>query len=98
MHCAGYRHQPLADAMIAKKCKCTWIQACGKGVARKAKSQRGRDDVVYQILPLLHLAIPAFDAIPFATNLDVQMNVVHAFCVLHKFVIAHAASVRSVRR
>lgn len=94
---ARYRLPPIAGAVIARQCKCTRIQACGKGLARKAKSQQGREDAVRQILPLLHLAIPAFDAFPFASNCDVQVDIVHAFGVVHKFVIAHTASVRPVR-
>lgn len=65
---------------------------------RKAKGQRGRGDVSNEILPFLHLAIPAFNTFSFTSNRDVQMYVVHAFGVLHKLVIAHTASVRSTRR
>jgi len=49
-------------------------------------------------LPLLYFAIPPFDALSFATNFDVQVDVFHAFYVLHKVVVAHASGVRSVRR
>jgi hypothetical protein len=33
---------PSVGAVIAKRCNLTRIQACGKGLARKAKSQQGR--------------------------------------------------------
>jgi hypothetical protein len=64
----------------------------------RQKANKAGDDAISSILSLFHLAIPAFDAFPFASNLDVQANIVHAFSVVHKFVIAHTASVGPVRR
>ena len=67
-----------------------------QSACRKSKSQLDRYELGNQILPFLQLAIPAFNAFSFATNLDFQMAVDHAFYFLHKIVFAHAASIRSV--
>ena len=52
----------------------------------------------WRSLPLLDLSVPALYAVAFATDLDIQLDVGHAFCIIHKFVIAHATSVRSCGR
>ena len=44
-------------------------------------------------LPLLGFSSPAFNAFSLAAQRDIQLNVVHAFRIIHELVAAHSTSV-----